>query len=96
MVSPRTLTSAPWMTAPLGSVTVPSMVEVVVCAAADAASSKNSDATIATARGTAGLGITLTPSKANQCGKRGCLCNIARCTVSTKQQQALHQNEGVC
>jgi len=60
MVAPLTVTSAPGITAPLESVTVPSMVDVVVCAAAGAASRK-SIARITTTRETSSLGITLSP-----------------------------------
>ena len=54
---PLTVTSAPGTTAPLASVTVPSMVEVVVCAAAPGASRKRRSRSSA---GRSILGMTLT------------------------------------
>ena len=39
---------------------------------------------------------TLSSSRQINAGNAAGLCNIARCTVSTEQQQALHRGDRVC
>src|SRR5688572_5272682 len=87
MVSPRTLTSAPRMTAPLVSVTVPAMVDVVVCAAAGTAGRKSA-ARITTTRGSSSLGITLSSFQANQHGNAADYVTslVAQCQQSSNKR----------